>query len=163
MRTAVINRQGLAPFLGCPSVRVLDLSKNRIATIEHGWLLHLASLEMLSLSSNLLSELPAMIFAGLPALTELYLNNNDIKAVGNGAFPERLAQDGQPALRTIEMGCVVAKGTENPIPKKFRTTATCTCASVIRAREKHLLMNNVNSTGTTPQCAALDSENQETE
>ena len=67
----------LFPTLGLPALQVLDLSGNRIASIEKGAFESLSSLSVLRLDGNLLTTFPAWsLMAAHPMLVALTLAEN---------------------------------------------------------------------------------------
>ncbi|NXW42659.1 LRC32 protein, partial [Nyctiprogne leucopyga] len=69
------------------NIEVLDLSANNLESHMAGWYLsNLTSLRMLDLSGNKMTRLPAGIFWSAPQLRELDLSDNYIMEIEEGAF-----------------------------------------------------------------------------
>ncbi|NXG56178.1 LRC32 protein, partial [Hemiprocne comata] len=69
------------------NIEVLDLSANNLESHMAGWYIsNLTSLRMLDLSGNKMTRLPAGIFWSTPQLHELNLSNNYIMEIEEGAF-----------------------------------------------------------------------------
>ncbi|XP_009994928.1 PREDICTED: leucine-rich repeat-containing protein 32-like [Chaetura pelagica] len=69
------------------NIEVLDLSANNLESHMAGWYVsNLTSLRMLDLSRNKMTRLPAEIFWSMPQLHELNLSNNYIMEIEKGAF-----------------------------------------------------------------------------
>ena len=96
-------REALTPsrFSGCAAVteaylsslRDLDLSSTRMATVKQGDFLGLTGLERLSLNANFLRSLPEGVFSGLKNLEALHLGANPGSSF---SFPLRVELAGGP-------------------------------------------------------------------
>lgn len=73
-------------FKGMQQVQWMDLSGNKIATIEAGAFNDLISVEWLELDRNRITTLDGRIFAKMLNLEKLYLFNNKIKALSPATF-----------------------------------------------------------------------------
>jgi hypothetical protein len=73
----------------CPRLKRLGLSQNRLAKFPEG-LAKLASLEVLDLSGNNLTEIPAEVLSRLPALRELRVGANQIRQVATQVLQTKL-------------------------------------------------------------------------
>jgi hypothetical protein len=62
-------------------LRVLNLSKNKVKSLQPNIFAHLASLEVLNLSDNLIESVPSGAFSGLVNLQQLYLDGNNISSI----------------------------------------------------------------------------------
>ncbi|XP_076252691.1 uncharacterized protein LOC143191466 [Rhynchophorus ferrugineus] len=67
------------------SLKTLNLSSNALS-LEKDSFSGLTKLEILCLTDNKLSSLPAGLFAPLEKLTHLYLNKNDLQQLASGTF-----------------------------------------------------------------------------
>lgn len=69
------------------NIEVLDLSANNLESHMAGWYIsNLSRLQVLNLSGNKMTRLPAGIFWSTPRLCELNLSNNYIMEIEEGAF-----------------------------------------------------------------------------
>lgn len=68
----------ISKFVPLPSLRKLDLSKNRISYIEHGVFIYTPELKQIDLSNNLLSTLKQSIFDHLVLLKQIDISNNPL-------------------------------------------------------------------------------------
>ncbi|XP_009880058.1 PREDICTED: leucine-rich repeat-containing protein 32-like [Charadrius vociferus] len=69
------------------NIEVLDLSANNLESHMAGWYVsNLTRLQILNLSRNKMTRLPAGIFWSMPRLRELDLSNNYIMEIEEGAF-----------------------------------------------------------------------------
>ncbi|KFZ65591.1 Leucine-rich repeat-containing protein 32, partial [Antrostomus carolinensis] len=88
------------------NIEVLDLSANNLESHMAGWYLsNLTSLRMLDLSGNKITRLPAGIFWSTPRLRELDLSDNYIMEIEEGAF-EALEELGVVNLALNSLHCI---------------------------------------------------------
>jgi Leucine-rich repeat (LRR) protein len=69
-------------------LRVLNLSKNRLKSLQPNMFAHLASLEVLDLSLNEIETVPSGAFCGLANLQQLYIDGNMINSIDMSVFNE---------------------------------------------------------------------------
>ncbi|XP_072284639.1 leucine-rich repeat and immunoglobulin-like domain-containing nogo receptor-interacting protein 4 [Pyxicephalus adspersus] len=79
------------------SSHYLDLSYNRIRSIQHGTFSHLQDLQELDLSHNQLSRMEPGAFGGLPKLRILLVHHNQLKLLPPGVF------SGMPGLTWLDV------------------------------------------------------------
>ena len=84
-------------FAGLTELQELNLSNNRLNTLDAGVFAGLTALETLRLEGNMLTTLDAGVFAGLPALETLRLESNDLVTLDAGVFA------GLSALGTLRL------------------------------------------------------------
>jgi Leucine-rich repeat (LRR) protein len=69
-------------------LRVLNLSKNKVKSLQPNMFARLASLEVLNLSENVIESVPSGAFSGLANLQQLFLDGNKINSIDLGLFNE---------------------------------------------------------------------------
>ena len=75
-------------FSGLPSLHILDLSHNKLATLPIGIFSSLSSLRLLLLHRNELASLPVGVFSGLTSLELLLLGDNRMTSLPEGFFSD---------------------------------------------------------------------------
>ncbi|XP_040188385.1 leucine-rich repeat and immunoglobulin-like domain containing-NOGO receptor-interacting protein 4 [Rana temporaria] len=80
-----------------PSSHFLDLSYNRIRSVQHGTFSHLQDLQELDLSHNQLSRIEPGAFSGLPKMRILLMHHNQLKLLSPGVFL------GMPGLNWLDV------------------------------------------------------------
>uniref|UniRef100_A0A3Q3JBP9 Uncharacterized protein n=1 Tax=Monopterus albus TaxID=43700 RepID=A0A3Q3JBP9_MONAL len=81
-----ISRIQVADFKNLPLLTQLELNRNHISQIDNGAFANLICLEKLNLNNNKLVELGEDVFHGLSNLTELRLSSNRIQTVASSSF-----------------------------------------------------------------------------
>jgi Leucine-rich repeat (LRR) protein len=90
-------------------LRVLNLSKNKVKSLQPNMFAHLASLEVLDLSNYVIKSVPSGTFSGLVNLQHLFLDGNKISSIDLDVFNEpdltnlRLVDLNSVSLRRVEV------------------------------------------------------------
>jgi hypothetical protein len=82
-------------------LRVLNLSKNKVKSLQPNMFALLASLEVLNLSGNVIESVPSGAFSGLVNLQQLYLDKNMINSIDVSVFNEPDLTN----LRLVDLDC----------------------------------------------------------
>ncbi|KYO19709.1 leucine-rich repeat and immunoglobulin-like domain-containing nogo receptor-interacting protein 4 [Alligator mississippiensis] len=98
-RSVLCHRQNLAAVPGRipPACELLDLSHNRLRTLQQGMFSRLQALKELDLSENVISNIEPGAFNSLQRLMTLRLRGNELKIVLAGVFA------GLPSLTVLDL------------------------------------------------------------
>lgn len=73
-------------FANLTKVHEIKLARNRVTTLSHHAVAHLANVSVIDLDENRISELNRDVFVDLPLLKKLFLKQNNISVIQEGAF-----------------------------------------------------------------------------